>query len=123
MIAASKLMCKELGLGARCRLRRTAADQVTALRYISEAVGVKSSEKATTELRADLDTRALADASKATGRKPQIAEQRVATLEASLSRQENLWMHGEVITTVDIPAGGAPANHSYHKVFMPVLWC
>ena len=123
VIAASKLMCKELGLGARCRLRRAAADQVTALRFISEAVGVKSSEKATTELRADLDTPALAGALKATERKPQIAEQRVASPEASLSRQENLRMHGEVIIATDVPAGGAPANHSYHKVFMPVLWC
>ena len=114
MIVASK----ELGLGARCRLRRAAADQVTALRHISEAVGVKSLEKATTELRADLDTPALAGALKATERKPQIAEQRVATLEASLSRQENLRMHGEVITAIDIPVGGVAANHSYKKVFM-----
>ena len=37
-------MCKELGAGARCRLRKAAANQFTALRYISEAVGVKSFE-------------------------------------------------------------------------------
>ena len=90
VIAASKLMCKELGPGARCRLRRAAADQITALRYISEAVRVKSFERSTTELRADLDTPALAGALKATERKLQIAEQRVAALEASLSRQQNL---------------------------------
>ena len=36
-------MCKELGAGARCRLRKAAAIQITALRYISEAVGVKRS--------------------------------------------------------------------------------
>ena len=51
-MTASKLMCKELGAGARCRLRKAAANQITALRYISEAVGVKSFERATTELRA-----------------------------------------------------------------------
>ena len=120
-VAASKLMCKELGPGARCRLRRAAADQITALRYISEAVGVKSFERATTELRADLDTPALAWALKATERKLQIAEQRVAALEASLSRQQNLRMHGELIRAIDIPAGGVAANHSYKKVFM--LYC
>ena len=43
-MAASKLMCKELGVGARCRLRKAAANQITALRYISEAVWVKSFE-------------------------------------------------------------------------------
>ena len=55
-----------------------------------------SFERATTELRADLDTPALADALKTTERKLQIAEQRVATLEASLTRQQNLLMHGEL---------------------------
>ena len=118
VIAASKLMCKELGPGARCRLRRAAADQITALRYISEAVGVKSFERATTEMRADLDTPALAWALKATERKLQIAEQRVAALEASLSRQQNLRMHGELKKAIDILAGGVAANHCYKKVFM-----
>ena len=59
VMAASKLMCKELCAGARCRLREAAANQITAVRYISEAVGVKSFERATTELRTDLDTPAL----------------------------------------------------------------
>ena len=94
-------MCKELGAGARCRLRKAAAKQITALRYICEAVGVK---RATTELRADLDTPALAEALKTTERKLQIAEQRVATLEGSLSRQQNLRMHGELSRAIDIPA-------------------
>ena len=110
-------MCKEHGAGARCRLRKAAANQITALRYISEAVGVRSFERATTELRTDLDTPALADALKTTGRKLQIAEQRVATLEASLTQQQNLRLHGELLRAIDIPAGGAAANHSY-KVFM-----
>ena len=110
-------MCKEHGAGARCRLRKAAANQITALRCISEAVGVRSFERATTELRTDLDTPALADALKTTGRKLQIAEQRVATLEASLTQQQNLRMHGELLRAIDIPAGGAAANHSY-KVFM-----
>ena len=88
VMAASKLMCKELGAGARCQLRKAAANQITALRYISEAVGVKSFERATTELRADLDTPALAEALKTTERKLQFAEQRVATLEASGSREQ-----------------------------------
>ena len=89
-MAANKLMCKELGAGARCRLRKAAANQITALRCISEAVGVKIFEKATTELRADLNTLALAEALKTAERMLQIAEQRVATLEASLTRQQNL---------------------------------
>ena len=80
VMTASKLMCKELGAGARCGLRTAAANQITALRYISEAVGEKSFETATTELKADLDMPALAEALKATERKLQIAEQRVATL-------------------------------------------
>ena len=86
VMAARKLMCKELGAGARCRHRKAAANQITALRYISEAVGVKSFERATTELRKDLDTPALAEALKTSERKLQISEQRVATLEASLTR-------------------------------------
>ena len=90
------------------QLRKAAANQITALRHISEAVGVKSFERATTELRADLNTPALPEALKTTERKLQIAEQRVTTLEASLTRQQNL----------DIPAGCAAANHSYKKVFM-----
>ena len=64
VMAASKLMCEELGAGARCRLRKAAANQIAALRCISEAVGVKSFERVTTELRADLDTPALAEALK-----------------------------------------------------------
>ena len=88
-------MCKGLGGGARCRLRKEAANQITALRYIPEAVWVKSFERATTELRADLDTPAHAEALKTTERKLQIAEQRVATLEASLTRQQNLRMQGD----------------------------
>ena len=36
VMAASKLMCKELGAGARCRMRKAAANQITALLYISE---------------------------------------------------------------------------------------
>ena len=75
VVAASKLMCKEFGAGARCRLRKAAANQITALRYISEAVGVKRFQNATTELKADVDTRALAEAMKTTERKLQIAEQ------------------------------------------------
>ena len=111
-------MCKELGACARCRLRKAAANQVTALRYISEAVGVKSFERATTELRADLDTPALAEAMKTTERKLPTAEQRVATLEASLTRQQNLPMHGEPLRAIDIPAGGVAANHTYKIIFM-----
>ena len=88
------------------------AMQTTALRYISEAVGVKSFERATTELRA------LAEALKTTERKLQIAEQRVATQEASLTRQQNLRKHGGLLRAIDIPAGGAATNHSYKKVFM-----
>ena len=109
VMAASKLMCKEHGAGARCRMRKAAANQITALRCISEAVGVRSFERATTELRTDLDTPALADALKTTERKFQIAEQRVATLEASLTQQQNLQMHGELLRAIDIPAGGAAA--------------
>ena len=101
-----------------CRLRKAAANQITALRYISEVVGVKIFEKATTELRADLNTPALAEALKTAERKLQIAEQRVATLEGSLTRQQNLQMYGELLRAIDIPAGGAAANHSYKKVFM-----
>ena len=108
VMVASKLMCKELGAGARCRLRKAAANQITALRYTSEPVGVKSFEGATAELRADLGKPALAEALKTTERKVQIAGQRVATLEASLTRQK----------VIDIPAGGAAANHSNKKVFM-----
>ena len=118
VMAASKLMCKDLGAGARCRLRKAAANQIAALRCISEAVGVTSFERATTELRTDLDTPALAEALKTTERKLQIAEQRVATLESSLTRQQNLWMHGELLRAIDMPAGGAAANHAYKKVFM-----
>ena len=118
VIAASKLMCKELGAGARCRLRTATANQIAALRCISEPVGVKSFERATTELIADLDTPALAEAMKTTERKVQIAGQLVATLEASLTRQQNLRMHGELLRAIDIPAGGVAANHSYKKVFM-----
>ena len=77
-----------------------------------------SFERATTELRADLDTPGLTGAMKATGSKLQISEQRVATLEASLTRQQNLRMHEELIRTIDIPAGGATANQSFKKVFM-----
>ena len=62
VLAASKLVCKELGAGVRCRLRKAAANQITALRCISEVVGVKSFERATTELRTDLHTPALAEA-------------------------------------------------------------
>ena len=40
-----------------------------------------------------MDTPALAEALTATERKLQIAEQRVATLEASLTRQQNLRTH------------------------------
>ena len=111
-------MCKELGAGARCQLRKAAANHITALQYISEAVGVKGVERATTEWRTDLDTPALAETLKTTERKLQIAEQRVATLEASLTRQQNLRMHGELLRAIDIPAGGAAANNSYKKVFM-----
>ena len=70
-------MCKELGAGARCQLRKAAANHITALQYISEAVGVKGVERATTEWRTDLDTPALAETLKTTERKLQIAEQRV----------------------------------------------
>ena len=58
---------------------------------------MKSFETATTEQRADLDRPALAEPLKTAERKLQIAEQRVATLEASLTRQQNLRMHGEPI--------------------------
>ena len=109
-------MCKELGAGAGCRLRKAAANQTTALRYISEAVGVKSFERVRTELRADLGTPALAEATKTLERK--IAEQRVATLEASRTRQQNLQMHGELSRATDIPARIVAAGHSYKKVFM-----
>ena len=68
VMSANKLMCKELGAGARCRLRKAAANQITALRYVSESVGAKSFERATRELRAELDTPALAEALKATER-------------------------------------------------------
>ena len=54
VMAASKLICKELGVGARCQLRKAAANQITALRCVSEAVGVKSFERASTELRGGL---------------------------------------------------------------------
>ena len=94
------------------------SNQITALRYISEAVGVKSFERATTELRADLNTPALAEALKTIERKLQIAKQRVATLEASLTRQQNLRMHRDFLRATDIPSGLAAANHSYKKVFM-----
>ena len=49
--------------GAWCwrAMPTAAANQITALRYISEAVGVKSFERATTELGTDLDTPALAE--------------------------------------------------------------
>ena len=104
------MAAEELRAGARCRLRKAAANQITVLRYISEAVGVKSFERATTELRADLDTPALAEAVKTTERNLQIAEQRVATLEASLTRQQNLGMHGEL--------SRASCQPSYRKVFM-----
>ena len=102
VMAANKLMCKELGAGARCRPRKAVANQITALRYISEAVGVKSFERATTELRVDLNTPAPADALKTTERKLQMA-----TLEASLTRRQNLRMHGELSRAIDILAGGA----------------
>ena len=118
VMAASKLMCKELGVLARdadCARRQQTR---SLLCDTSEAVGVKSSERATTEQRTELDTPALAEALKTTARKLQIAEQRVATLEASLTRQQNLRMHGELSRAIDIPAGGAAANHSYKKVFM-----
>ena len=105
------------GAGARCRLRKVAGNQIIALRYISEAVGVKSFERATKELRADLDTPALAEALKTTGRMLQIAEQRVATLEASLTRQQNLWMHGEQEPSTFLQEGQPPTT-SYKKVFM-----
>ena len=65
-----------------------------------------------------MDTPALAEALKTAKRKQQISEQRVATLEASLTRHENLRMHGELIRAIDIPAGGAAANHSYKKVLV-----
>ena len=42
----------------------------------------------------------------------------MATLEASLNRQQNLWLHGELLRAIDIPAREAAANHSYKKVFM-----
>ena len=118
VIAANRLMGKELDGGARCRLRKATANQITALRYISEAVGVKSFEKATTKLWEDLDTPALAEALRTAEMRLQISEQRVAALEASLTRQQNLRMHGEVIRAIDILAGGAAANDSYRKVFM-----
>ena len=79
---------------------------------------MKSFERATTELRADLNTPALAEALRTTERKLQIAEQRVATLEASLTRQQNLRMHGDLLRAIDILAGEAAANHSYKKVFL-----
>ena len=60
VMAANKMICKELGAGARCRLRKAAANQITALQYISEAVEVMSSERATTKMRTVLDTPALA---------------------------------------------------------------
>ena len=88
VMAARKLMCKELGAGARCWRCKAAANQITALQYIYETVGVTSLERAATELRADLDTPAHAEALKTTERKLQISEQRVATLEASLTKQQ-----------------------------------
>ena len=110
-------MCKELGAGARCRQRKAAANQITALQYISEAVGVNSFERATTELRTDLDTPALAEALKTTERKLQT------TLEASLTRQENLRMHGDFLRAIDIPAGGplptTPTRKSLCSTLVP----
>ena len=79
---------------------------------------MKSFEKATTELREDLDTAALAEALRTAEGRLQISQQRVAALEASLTRQQNLRMHGELVRAIDIFAGGAAANHSYRKVFM-----
>ena len=70
------------------------------------------------ELRADLDTLAIAEALKQTERRLQIADHQVATLEVSLTRQQNLRMHGELLRPIDILAGGAAANHSCKKVFM-----
>ena len=42
----------------------------------------------------------------------------MATLEASLTRKQNLQMHGELLKAIDIPAEGAAAKHSYKKFFM-----
>ena len=42
----------------------------------------------------------------------------MATLEAYLTSQQNLRMHGELLGAIDIPAGGAAADHSCKKVFM-----
>ena len=36
----------------------------------------------------------------------------MANQEASLTRQQNLRMHGELLRAIDIPAGGAAANHA-----------
>ena len=78
---------------------------------------MRSFERATTELMADLDTPALTEALK-TAERLQISEQRVATLEASLTRQQNLRMHREITRAIDILVERAAANHSHRKVFM-----
>ena len=122
-MAASKLMCKELGAGARCRLRKAAANQITALQHISEAVLVKSFERATTELRTDLDTPALAEALKTTGRKLQIAEQRVATKEASLTRQQNLLMRGGLLKSLRLSCRRGRCQPLLQESLHAVLWC
>ena len=107
VVAANRRMGKEVDGGARCRLRKATANQITALRYISEAVGVKSVEKVTTKLREDLGTPSLAEALRTAEWRLQISKQRVAALEASLTRLQNLRMHGESIRASDIFAGGA----------------
>ena len=76
-----------LARGADCARRPQTRSLLCATSF--EALGVKSFERATTELREDLDAPALAGALKATEKKFQIAEQRVATPEASLTRQQN----------------------------------
>ena len=109
--------------GARCRLHKAAANQITAVRNILEAVGVKSFGRATTELRADLDTPALAEALKTTERKLQMAEQRVATLEASLTRQQSLPMHGELFESHRHSCRRGRRQPLLQESLSAVLWC
>ena len=45
--AASKPMCKEHGAGARCRLRKAAANQITALRYIGKPKNTQENKNTT----------------------------------------------------------------------------
>ena len=122
-MTTSKLMCRELDANACCLLRETTANQITTLCCISEAFRMKSFERATTELRTDLDTPTLAETIQTTAGKLEITEQRKTTLEASLTRHSNLRLHGELFKS---------HRHSYRRgccqpllqeSLYAVLWC